>query len=480
MNLKMSKVIKVLCLTLISLFSLSAVGCNSSDESVTEAVVETEVISEETSEISKEDKLDENKAPEEDSNSNDQEGPPPGMEEDSDNAGGPPPGGEGPNSQGEGVSITHTSTSSGKVELDVSFVLSDSGQSRYFDAEGNIIDPPIEGDEFYGQDAQYVDIEQAFNDNGDGTVTDLNTGLMWQQTPDYTRYTYDNAIEYANETKLGGYDDWRLPTIKELYSISDFDGELMMDGESIPYIDTMYFDFQYERMMYAGQYWSSTKYVKGGVQNIEIEGAFGFNFADGHIKSYETGYYFDGSIYDGKVPGCFVRLVRGEENVYGVNQFVDNGDGTITDTATGLMWQAMDDGQTRDWIDSLDYAENLELAGYDDWRLPSAKELQSIIDYEKTTIPAVDTNFFTISNEDSYFWSSTTQGDFKHTAVYLAFGRAYSTNADSDGVYYDWHGAGAQRSDPKTGQPEEGELASVNASDLTRIKNYVLAVRMAE
>jgi hypothetical protein len=131
---------------------------------------------------------------------------------------------------------------------------------------------------------------------------------------------------------------------------------------------------------------------------------------------------------------------------------VDNGDETVTDEATGLMWQQADDGETRNWEEALSYAADADIAGYDDWRLPNSKELQSIVDYSKTTIPAVNENFFTISEADSYFWTSTTLGDFKGQACYVTFGYGWSVPTDSDdGEYVDYHGAGSQRSDPKSG-----------------------------
>lgn len=361
----------------------------------------------------------------------------------------------------------------------VVFKLSDSGQDKFYDADGASINQPLAGDTYYGQDAQYKGTEPAFRDNGDGTVSDLNTGLMWQKTPDNQRYQYYNAFDYTDQLETAGYNDWRLPTIKELYSLLNSNGALNPSdvANSQPYLYDAYFDFEYDnRMPFAGQYWSSTKYVKGGIQSDNIEGAFGFNFADGHIKAYETGLYFDGT--NGvRAPGCYVRAVRGEKNVYGVNDFSDNKNGTITDNATGLMWQQVDDGNTYNWLEALKYAENSELAGYTDWRLPNTKELQSIVDYEKLTFPAIDENFFTCTNAEAWFWTSTTQGDFKHTACYIAFGKAYSKKDSYASDYFDWHGAGAQRSDPKTGSIDDYTMSSINASDEIRIKNYVRLVR---
>ncbi|WP_299780920.1 DUF1566 domain-containing protein [uncultured Formosa sp.] len=368
------------------------------------------------------------------------------------------------------------------VNDDIHFVLTDTGQDVFYDNDGKVISKPEKYQDYYGQDAQYTGIASAYKDNKDGTVTDLNTGLMWQKTPDNKRHNFYDAFTYVDELEIGGYTDWRLPTIKELYSLLNSNGELNPKDLSLskPYIDTNYFDFEYdERMPYAGQYWSSTKYVKGPIQNIGIEGAFGFNFADGHIKAYETGLYYNGES-GVRNPGNYIRAVRGKEKVYGGNDFEANNDGTVTDKATGLMWQQADDGQTYNWKEALNYAKNSTLAGYSDWRLPNTKELQSIVDYNKKTIPAIDESVFICTNKDSWFWTSTTQGDFKYTACYIAFGKAYSKDNSTATTYYDWHGAGAQRSDPKSGKSEDYLLESVNAADAIRINNYVRLVRNVE
>jgi len=356
-----------------------------------------------------------------------------------------------------------------------SFTLSDTQQNTCYDEQGNVITCPTVGAPLAGQDAQYPGISPMYLDHGDGTVSDLVSGLMWQQSYLNLRTQYDAACDYCEDLMLAGHSNWRLPSIKELFSLADFRGELLLQGASTPYLDVNYFDFDYPSMPFAAQYWSIDKYVKGPIQANQIEGAFGFNFADGHIKAYETGYYWDGTP-GVMAPGNFVRCVRGNPQAYGANNFQDNGDSTVTDLATQLTWQKRDDGSTRDWEGALSYCENLSLAGYDDWRLPDVKELQSIVDYQKVTFPAIDP-IFAMTDPDSWYWTSTTHGDNKQYACYIAFGKAYSKQSSTATTYYDWHGAGAMRSDPKYGDPSDYTLASINAADSVRIQNCVRCVR---
>ncbi|MFT6928060.1 MAG: hypothetical protein ACJAZP_003708 [Psychromonas sp.] len=373
-------------------------------------------------------------------------------------------------------------------------VLPDTGQSVQYDIDGNKM-AASESSLYTGQDASIQGNALRYQDNGDGTVTDLNTGLTWQQAHDFTRRNLQDSTDYVKSMTLAGHSDWRVPTIKELYSIADFDGQLIKPGDqgvSKPYIDTDYFEYQYdERLAFAGQFWSSTVYVKNDVQNFTkhggIQGGFGFNFSDGHIKSYETGLFFDGTTIqksDGMfVPGCFVRAVRGTTALYNM-EYVDNSDDTVTDKSTALMWAKNDSGTKMDWVEALEYAEKSQLAGHNDWRLPNSKELQSLVDYDKTTFPAINTDYFNTtltsfeSPEDAYyFWSSTTQGDFKWTADYVSFAQAWSKKNSDATEFFDWHGAGAQRSDPKAGNPSDFEQASEMASDYISIDNWVRLVR---
>ena len=104
--------------------------------------------------------------------------------------------------------------------------------------------------------------------------------------------------------------------------------------------------------------------------------------------------------------------------------FIDNHDGTVTDNGTGLMWQQATAPDTYTWEDGLAYCQSLDFAGHTDWRLPTAKELASLVDNNRYE-PAINTTFFpdtrTLSSDSSY-WSSTTN--------------TYSTNYAWSGLFY--------------------------------------------
>jgi len=354
------------------------------------------------------------------------------------------------------------------------YVVVDTGQDRCYGRRDEIR-PPRPGDPYFGQDAQQVTAPPRYKDHADGTVTDLNTRLVWQKTPDFRKRTRDEAGAYATSLRLAGRTDWRLPTIKELFSIADFRGSMRT---RTPYIDTAVFDFEYPVPTRGGrgrpghrgmdaQYASSTRYL--GTTMGRDKSAFGFNFADGRIKSYPLR------------ARRYVRCVRGNP-AYGKNRFVDNADGTIRDRATGLTWQKTDGGKTMDWKHALAYAENLDLAGHDDWRLPDVKELQSIVDYSrapdaddaKRRAAAIDPKF-DLTETESWFWSSTTHIENRF-AYYVCFGQATSARLIG-GKKMNAHGAGAVRSDPKEGDPRDWPNGLGPQADEIRIHNFVRCVR---
>jgi Protein of unknown function (DUF1566)/Viral BACON domain len=372
------------------------------------------------------------------------------------------------------------------------WVVVDTGQDKCYGNNGALSSFPSQGAAFYGQDAQYTGTQFSYTDNGDGTITDNNTGLIWIKEPQGKMTWYD-AISNVPSFSLAGYSDWRVPTIKELYSLINFNGVTgQTETNSTPYLDTTYFNFYYgdtslgERIIDC-QYISSTSYVSTTMNGNAT--FFGVNFADGRIKGY------------GKSQRFYVRYVRGGSG-YGENNFVNNGDGTITDQANGLMWMQNDSGHLNagdnndgkmNWQQALNWAENLEYGGHSDWRLPNAKELQALVDYTRspatTNSPAIDPIFKSTSIIDGfgavnygYFWTSTSHLDgakLGEAAVYVAFGEAQGFMQFGQGGYtlMDVHGAGAQRSDPKTGDPSDYPYGRGPQGDVIYIYNFVRCVR---
>ena len=96
----------------------------------------------------------------------------------------------------------------------------DTGQTKCYDNTQEI-PCPNPGESFYGQDAQYLCNPHSYTDLGNGIVRDNVTGLEWQQFPERGAISWYQAIDYCNALTLGGYSDWRLPTIKEISTLVD-------------------------------------------------------------------------------------------------------------------------------------------------------------------------------------------------------------------------------------------------------------------
>ncbi|MBC8265900.1 MAG: DUF1566 domain-containing protein [Flavobacteriales bacterium] len=375
----------------------------------------------------------------------------------------------------------------------IAYPIVDTDVSDYFD-NSSVIPSPTTGQTFFGQDAHYTGNQPNYTNNGDGTITDNVTGLVWEQNMG-TKINPTDAITKADTLTKGGFTDWRVPTLKELYSLILFTGESEGESAKYLYIDTNYFDQPIgdvtigEREIDA-QTWTSTEYV--GLTMNGSETIFGVNFVDGRIKGYSK--FMPPSSQNLNV--MYYRMVRGNLN-YGTNNFIDNNDGTVSDLNTGLMWQQADDGNFFDWENALSYCENLTFANYSDWRLPNPKELQSIIDYTRSPTTsnsaAIDPIFScTMINDPDgnpgqypYFWTSTTHinnpTNYYGTAAYFAFGmgQGMMEMPPNSGTFslLDVHGAGSQKSDYKSGNPNNYPSFMGPQGDVHYVFNAVRAVR---
>ena len=136
------------------------------------------------------------------------------------------------------------------------------------------------------------------------------------------------------------------------------------------------------------------------------------------------------------------------------NRYVDPGDGTVTDTRTGLMWKKCSESLTWNsansscagtiqgftWEGALSRASNVnvgsagEKLGHNDWRLPSVKELASLVE-RKCFNPAVNMTFL-LNTEPSYYWSSSPLVSGTSNAWVVDFNAGIINDGDKTFVYF--------------------------------------------
>lgn len=193
---------------------------------------------------------------------------------------------------GEGSRPVSVGNPSGRIPV--------TGQKSCYDAARKI-PCPHPGQPFYGQDAAYLAEQMSFTDNGNGTVTDRTTGLSWQKQDDGITRNWAAAVAYCEKLSLGGHEDWRLPSKKELMSIIDY-------GRADPAIDPLYFP-----KTKMGWYWTATPRAIDPLYAWSIFSANGR--IHGNHKSGGTPFASPGRIFGGLKSGDFyARCVRGQRH----------------------------------------------------------------------------------------------------------------------------------------------------------------------
>lgn len=215
---------------------------------------------------------------------------------------------------------------------------------------------------------------ERFVDNGDGTVTDTMKDLMWMKNDTWVDLqhlvSWDQSQDYINEMnaqKFAGYDDWRIPSstaAKELYD-PDY-SNVDVDGCEI-HIPSIFPP--------GSGYTTWTTDTRGA------KSAMGYDYrSDYEFWLAKNNVGFPSSVRP-------VRIVKKKSSLDYTERYQDNGDGTINDLETGLMWKKDDSYLDMDkwltWDESKTFIKMLNedsFADYEDWRMPTRIEAMAIYD----------------------------------------------------------------------------------------------------
>lgn len=305
---------------------------------------------------------------------------------------------------------------------------------------------------------------RSYTDNGDGTVSDNSTGLMWMQCTQgrsgagcaagsATTMSWDVATSSCTGMTFAGHSDWRLPNISELLTIADY-------STSTPAINSVYFPNSSST-----PYWTSSPELRQrftwvvtfdwGESNYEVDSSL---YVVRCVRSQAsppslapaepaiTGIFTCYSVVSpyNEIP-CAGTSQDGDSQNGAARSFTDNGDGTVTDNGTGLMWQKCPVGLidtycdnyaayhfgSFDWPSALTVCSTSTIGGYHDWRLPNIAELSSLIEWgfyppgSGSGVSAdIDENYF--PNTDSGQEISGTTNPSSPTAEFIVSGGVIS------------------------------------------------------
>jgi hypothetical protein len=272
--------------------------------------------------------------------------------------------------------------------------------------------------------------EPRFTDNGDETMTDNLTGLMWTTFASflisgyypYDTLTWQQSLDYVEGMNAGtypnyGYTDWRLPNVNELESLvnaNEPNSATWLNGQRFIDVQVGYYFSSTSYAIYTGSAWLISMWY-GYVVDSEKSGKCLF----WPVRSGQCGSLDHSAICLPKT-GQIVGYASGDDGdleqgvAWPSPRFTDHGNRTVTDNLTGLMWTKYARSDKK-WQEALDYCNSLTQAGYTDWRLPNINELHSLTDYSRCN-PALPSGHPFTNVQGHIYWSSTTSASVPDSA----------------------------------------------------------------
>lgn len=332
----------------------------------------------------------------------------------------------------------------------------------------------------------------SYTDNGDGTITDNNTGLMWEKKSDdgglhdkdrnylwsLGAGTVDTVWDWLDDvnaeggTGFAGYDDWRLPNAKELESLVHYENPSPKVARAFNNHCVAGITVLTGSCTAGAGYWSSTTWARSTsrawyVSFWDVDGGLSVGVKDSgyRVRAVRGGFSGPGAFpatgqitpyaadkNDG-IPGAVAVPDDGTIRAGAPLSFTDNGNGTITDDNTGLVWEKKsDDGDflhdkdniywwsgnsaeetVWDWLEDVN---SESFGGHKDWRIPNVRELLSIVDFqhERAVHAAFNTNCVpgatVLTGSCSFldYWASTSEAGSSAGAWNVEQGGAVTVN----------------------------------------------------
>ncbi|MBL8018120.1 MAG: DUF1566 domain-containing protein [Leptospirales bacterium] len=265
-----------------------------------------------------------------------------------------------------------------------------------------------------GQDGAYINQPGPYSlrliDSGSVVAQDVREDLFWlrcsdpQSPPSCTgtatsTVTRTQALNYCNNLSFTGR-QWRLPSAREMALLPVYD-------VSVPNMNTE--NFPNHPIGANAYYWTSTIITNTPTNSLLMDLRKGFFASQSNAIATNT----------------YVRCVAGNSSAAPASSFTVatvNGSNIVNDSSTGLSWMqcvlkagGVADNTSNcagpspaniDHANAISYCEGMNYAGFSDWRLPSIRELNSIVDATQATSPVIDTTAFVGSPTGTY-WTST-------------------------------------------------------------------------